>query len=259
MRSFVIILCVCITMASATSAQDREKITPAESQKAEAFAKQFAKDLLEIKDFTPLFPRYFLSSFETTLPNDSLHFLPDEAKRTPHMQQNLSRFAAAEWNFEYLLMLFQLTKGGPNNVDEKDPISALPADIKSIIAGQKDTWDKLQAFDETKPTEMSPSESEFYFDSTLHLLISVNDKLRSHLSDVTTKDPKAKDILSSQPMNAYKTFDPWVYTCDRSCYFDFHFPKGTRLVIVDMNFLQQLILVPDKNGDYKVAAVLFGD
>ena len=240
----------------AAKGQTEDKITPDESRRALVLAHRFAEDLLKHKDYAPLLSKYFISGFEKKLSKGATPLLVDEIRRTPHVRQGLKRFYIAQNNFVLLTFLYQVSRPDAVKVDSEDDRAMLPADVREVVDRQSDLWKKLTSDGKFGP--LTVVESNRYFDKSVGLLEMVNNRLRKHVVKLTPQSPKIKDFLKPQSMNGYKTFDTWVYTCDIRCYLDIPFPKGTRLVIVEMPFLQQMVLVSYGNK-FRIVAVYLSD
>jgi hypothetical protein len=255
--SIVGALCAVLLMVPiASQGQAEDKITPDEANRSLILAHRFAEDLVRYKDLVPLIPKYFLQGFERKLPDAATPILVDGIRRTPHLRKELKRFYIAQNNFLLLTVLYQISRIDTTKVDSDDETVHLPADVWRVIKPQKDLWDKLTA--DGKFGQLTVAESNKYFDKSVRLLEAVNSRLRRHVAKVTPKSPAVQESLKSQQMNGYKTFDTWEYTCDKQCYLDFSFPKGTRLVIVEMPFLQQLVLV-SRHGKLRIVAAILSD
>jgi hypothetical protein len=231
-------------------AQADDKITPAEAKQAVRLAHRFAEDLVRYKDFGPLIPKYFISGFEGKLPDVAVPILTDAISRTPHVQSRLRRFYVAQNNFILLTYLYRFA----NPDTESD---SFPKDVERVIDSDPALWKKLT--EDKNFDRMSPKENNRVFDRGVRLLERVNMQLRKHVMKLTVDSPSIKPLLKPQSLNGYSTFDAWVYTCDKRCYLDLPFPKGTRLIIVEMPFLQQMVLVSHRRELRVVASYLSVD
>jgi hypothetical protein len=236
------------------AAQDKpDKITPREAKQASALGRRFAVDMVRYKDFAPLIPKYFLPGFEQKLPEAALVCLPNDIERTPHVKKGLRRFYIAQNNFLLLVLLYNLS--GAVEVDAPDDEN-LPRDVQAVIDSQKDLWNVLMK--DGKLGKLTTAQSNRHFDESLFLFDEINKRMRKHVAGLSIKDKKVKDYLNSDTPDSYKTFDPWVKTCSNECYLNMPFPKGTRLLVLELPFLQQLVLVSHR-GRLRVVANLVGD
>lgn len=177
-------------------------------------------------------------------------------RRTPHVRKELKRFYIAQNNLVLLTVLYQISNPDKAKVDSEDDAALFPPDVWALIEPEKDLWDKLTA--DGKFGQLTVLESNKYFDRSVRLLETVNNQYRRHVAKLTLKSPGVQGSLKPHTMNGYTTFDTWEYTCGKQCYLNWSFPKGTRLVIVEMPFLQQLVLV-SRGGKLRVVASILSD
>ena len=197
----------------------------AQKEKVAQFAVDFAHDLEQAEDFTPLIDRFFVPNYLTGYLQDQntnwfLNLNRDVASKVS--RQELQRFYIAQMNASYLTSLYLISQLHSEPEDAVSAQKLLPNDVQELVTHHPYTTQyKVRDFADDKIDSVERLRS--YSD----LLERINSLMREHVNKVRASESEEwRDTLED-----WHLYDPTVRVCGKDC---LDLPDGTRLYEVNV-------------------------
>ncbi|MBS1795777.1 MAG: hypothetical protein JSS81_18120 [Acidobacteria bacterium] len=224
-----------------SQAKPTTQITEREKKEARIVAKTFAKQFLKEKDISALLRTFFVENFLE-------HFEKDEkgfplASFKPEIVSKISkedrlRFYIVFINSYYLNSLY-ISKKTTSELENMNLKDYFPPEVSKIIESNPQIFESISPRDKDEYLVENPDDLKKTLPALEEFVKLMQQYFKKNPIEQNKNYQKNISILNKRN----STFKPWLSICDNSCY---GYPTGTRLIMVNIPFLQ-LLLVKEMN------------